>query len=142
MAQSTTTGSPHERPIGSNSSALCLTRQSPQLPNDQVKFATYTRDSATGNDYADQRYYTSTLGRFMIVDQSVSSLRLSNPQSWNRYSYASGDPINANDPTGLCTAMLAGLTMDPTDPDFDNEQIALGAVAGYPYSGWGRSLGG
>ncbi len=29
-------------------------RNAPQLPNDQVKFATYTRDSATGNDYADQ----------------------------------------------------------------------------------------
>ena len=43
-------------------------RNSPQLPNDQVKFATYTRDSATGNDYADQRYYTSVLGRFMTPD--------------------------------------------------------------------------
>ena len=34
-------------------------------PNDQTKFATYTRDSATGLDYAMNRYYSSTLGRFM-----------------------------------------------------------------------------
>ena len=26
-------------------------------PNDELKFATYTRDAATGLDYADQRYY-------------------------------------------------------------------------------------
>jgi len=38
---------------------------SPSPPNDQVKFATYTRDSATGLDYADQRYYTASLGRFL-----------------------------------------------------------------------------
>jgi len=105
-------------------------RNSPQLPNDQVKFATYTRDSATGNDYADQRYYTSVLGRMMTVDQSEASLRLTSPLTWNRYSYATGDPVNSNDPTGLCTAMLAGITMNPLDPNFDNEQIALGAVAG------------
>src|SRR5690348_1839749 len=38
------------------------------LPNDQVKFATYTRDGVSGLDYADQRYYTSQLGRFMTPD--------------------------------------------------------------------------
>ncbi len=76
-------------------------RNSPQLPNDQVKFATYTRDSATGNDYADQRYYTSVLGRFMTMDPFRGSASLGNPQSWNRYAYAVGDPANSFDPTGL-----------------------------------------
>ena len=75
-------------------------RNSPQLPNDQVKFATYTRDSATGNDYADQRYYTSTLGRFMTPDPYVASAGPGIPQSWNRYAYAGGDPANRNDPFG------------------------------------------
>ena len=76
-------------------------RNSPQLPNDQVKFATYTRDSATGNDYADQRYYTSTLGRFMTDDPSGDGWDAENPQSWNTYAYSLGEPINLNDPTGL-----------------------------------------
>ncbi len=83
-------------------------RNSPQLPNDQVKFATYTRDSATGNDYADQRYYTSTLGRFMTPDPYGGSAMTNNPTSWNRYGYVNGDPVNSSDPTGedlvpLCT---------------------------------------
>ena len=78
-------------------------RNSPQLPNDQVKFATYTRDSATGNDYADQRYYyTSVLGRFMTADPYRGSMDPKQPQSLNRYAYVWGDPLNSNDPSGLC----------------------------------------
>ena len=42
--------------------------RSGQPGDDTVRFATYTRDSATGNDYADQRYYASTFGRFMTPD--------------------------------------------------------------------------
>jgi len=32
--------------------------------NDHMEFATYTRDSYTGLDYADQRFYASSYGRF------------------------------------------------------------------------------
>jgi RHS repeat-associated protein len=87
-------------------------RNSPPLYNDQVKFATYTRDSATGNDYADQRYYTSTLGRFMSPDPYSASGGPNNPKSWNRYSYASGDPANGNDPSGRLTCTLDGIGTD------------------------------
>jgi RHS repeat-associated protein len=73
---------------------------SPQTSNDRVKFATYTRDSYTGLDYADQRFYASTYGRFNIPDPFGGSIHNGNPQSWNRYSYTLGDPINGNDPTG------------------------------------------
>jgi RHS repeat-associated protein len=38
------------------------------LGNDQFKFATYWRDSATGLDYANQRYYVNNFGRFMTPD--------------------------------------------------------------------------
>jgi hypothetical protein len=30
-------------------------------------------------------------------------VRLSNPQSWNRYAYVQRDPVNHNDPSGLTT---------------------------------------
>ena len=35
------------------------------VPQDAVGFATYTNDSATGLEYADQRYYANNFGRFM-----------------------------------------------------------------------------
>jgi len=76
-------------------------RNSPPLANDQVKFSTYTRDSATGLDYADQRYYSSTFGRFMGPDPYLGSSNPRNPGSWNRYAYVEGDPVNYTDPDGL-----------------------------------------
>ncbi len=55
----------------------------------------------TGNDYADQRYYSSTFGRFMTPDPYRSSGGRTSPQSWNRYTYVEGDPTNHTDRTGL-----------------------------------------
>ncbi len=71
--------------------------------NDRTKFGTYTRDSYTGLDYADQRYYASTYGRFNTADRLMSSAQPSTPLTWNRYGYVEGDPINRRDPTGLCS---------------------------------------
>jgi RHS repeat-associated protein len=68
--------------------------------NDKDKFATYFRDSSTGLDYAMNRYYGSNLGRFLTPDPYGGSAKPDNPQTWNRYSYVTNDPINANDPSG------------------------------------------
>ncbi len=70
-------------------------------PNDQMKFATYTRDSATGLDYAMNRYYSNSLGRFMSPDPYKVSAGPGDPQSWNRYSYTRSDPVNRVDPRGM-----------------------------------------
>jgi RHS repeat-associated protein len=77
--------------------------------NDREKFATYTRDSYTGFDYADQRYYASTYGRFNSPDPYQASGGPSSPASWNRYSYVGGDPINRYDPRGLLSICPDGL---------------------------------
>jgi RHS repeat-associated protein len=72
--------------------------------NDQVKFATFTRDGATGLDYADQCYYSNQFGRFMTPDPykaGTGSGDPQTPQSWNRYTYVQGDPINFRDRKGL-----------------------------------------
>jgi RHS repeat-associated protein len=69
--------------------------------NDREKYATYTRDSATGLDYAMNRYYASQWGRYLSPDPSSKSIAPGNPQSWNRYPYVDGDPSNHTDPSGL-----------------------------------------
>jgi RHS repeat-associated protein len=88
--------------------------------NDRVKFATYTRDSYTGLDYAQQRYYASSYGRFNTPDPFGSSAQLNMPLTWNRYSYVGGDPANRKDPTGLCSEddWWSGCDCndDPNDP--------------------------
>jgi len=72
------------------------------LPNDQFKYATYWRDSATSLDYADQRYYVNSFGRFMTADPYRASMDVKQPQSFDRYAFVWGDPINSADPSGLC----------------------------------------
>ncbi len=69
--------------------------------NDRTKFATYTRDGVTGLDYADQRFYASSYGRFNTPDPFKASGFATDPASWNRYSYTRGDPDNRNDKHGL-----------------------------------------
>jgi RHS repeat-associated protein len=69
--------------------------------NDTQKFATYTRDSATGLDYAQNRYYASQIGRFTTADPYVASGGSEAPQGWNRYAYVQNDPVNYGDPSGL-----------------------------------------
>jgi RHS repeat-associated protein len=51
-------------------------------------------------DYMLARSYSSSLGRFMAVDPASGSARPTNPQSWNRYSYAGNNPVRYVDPNG------------------------------------------
>jgi RHS repeat-associated protein len=108
--------------------------ETPSTVNDRQKFGTYYRDSATGFDYADQRYFSSQTARFLTPDRYRRSARRGNPNSWNRYTYVIGDPVNFNDPRGLCATMLAGITMSPGSGAFDNLAIQLGATSGFPYN--------
>src|SRR5213592_3211464 len=76
-----------------------LTESTPST-NDK-KFTTYQRDSEWGLDYAMNRYYANTGGRFVSADAKGSSAKLTNPQTLNRYVYIKNDPINDTDPDGL-----------------------------------------
>jgi RHS repeat-associated protein len=90
-----------------------------------VAFATYTRDSWTGLDYADQRFYASSYGRFLTPDPSNSTpTSPSNPrapQSWNRFSYVTGDPVNQMDPAGTDGCSGDGSCSDCVDNPFAPE---------------------
>jgi hypothetical protein len=52
-------------------------------------------------DYADQRYYSSIMGKLLTPDPTQDGVDLTDPQSFNAYSYASNDPANSTDPDGL-----------------------------------------
>ncbi len=67
----------------------------------RTKFATYYRDNKTSFDYAMNRYYNNSWGRFLTPDPYGPSAKPANPLSWNRYAYVANDPVNRNDPSGL-----------------------------------------
>ncbi len=78
-----------------------------------VAFGTYHRDGywsmitgsfvTRGLDYAQNRFYDPARGRFTSADPAASGT-IARPNSWNRYSYTEGDPVNFNDPEGLFIA--------------------------------------
>ncbi len=95
-------------------------------------FTSYERDSETGTDYAMNRQYGQSVGRFNRVDPLASSADKGSPQSWNRYAYAVSDPVNKVDRMGLyafsptgednpCDAVF-GVQILPANP-FDTEDI-------------------
>jgi RHS repeat-associated protein len=65
------------------------------------QYTGYERDTESGLDYAQARYYSSQHGRFTSVDPLMASASIKNPQTFNRYSYALNSPYKFTDPLGL-----------------------------------------
>ncbi len=59
------------------------------------------KDTESGLTYLRARYYDPTIGRF--TSQDPLSGTVDDPASQNGYSYASNDPVDFNDPTGMVT---------------------------------------
>ena len=70
-------------------------------PSEDFGFTGYYRDWVTGLDYAQQRYYSPSIGRFTTADPYMPSAAIGRPQSLNRYAHVENDPVNFVDPTGL-----------------------------------------
>ena len=108
------------------------------VPGGAFRFAMYWRDEGSELDYADQRYYQRTMGRFLTADPYLASGGASEPGSWNRYAYTRGDPVNRVDPRGL----------DDCSPDADfcttgtgRAQTFCEAWPNHPNCGLGSSSG-
>ncbi|UQX03669.1 ricin-type beta-trefoil lectin domain protein [Streptomyces sp. RerS4] len=73
-------------------------------------------DTNTGLTHIGAREYDSTIGRFISVDPIID---ITQPFQMNGYTYASGNPINKSDPTGLiesdCYAGHCGGHYNPRD---------------------------
>ncbi|MFY9607489.1 MAG: RHS repeat-associated core domain-containing protein, partial [Blastocatellia bacterium] len=59
-------------------------------------FANYEREGESALDYSVNRWYSSSLGRFLSVDPVIGT----GPQKTNRYGYSMNDPTNLFDPDG------------------------------------------
>ena len=64
------------------------------------RFTSYDRDG-NGSDEAMHRRYNSWHSRFEQPDPYGGSYDMTDPQSFNRYTYAQNDPVNFVDPLGL-----------------------------------------
>ena len=62
------------------------------------QFTGQIRDDETSLYYYGGRYYDAELGRFTQPDHTIADL--SNPQSYNRYSYCVNNPLRYTDPDG------------------------------------------
>ncbi len=65
------------------------------------------RLDGTGLHFYNARYYASGLGRFVSADTIV--LETKNSQAYNRYIYASNNPIKYVDPSGHCWGLASGV---------------------------------
>ncbi|MFV0388158.1 MAG: RHS repeat domain-containing protein [Pyrinomonadaceae bacterium] len=65
------------------------------------KFTGYERDEESNLDFAQARMYGNSYGRFTSPDPLLSSGRIENPQTWNRYAYVLNNPLLYIDPLGL-----------------------------------------
>jgi RHS repeat-associated protein len=75
--------------------------------NDTFRFAQTYRDSDSGLDYAQARYYASDVGRFLTPEPDPL-MPAKNPQATNRYNYTLNNPVNFTDPSGQFLAEVCG----------------------------------
>jgi RHS repeat-associated protein len=95
----------------------------------------YESDVESSTDYAVNRQYSQSTGRFLSADPYEASAGANDPQSWNRYTYVLNDPIHNTDALGLlmappveeggCGAIGIG---DPLQGKLDPPEIRLKQV--------------
>lgn len=86
--------------------------------NLRQKFTGYEKDTETDLDFARNRYYSGKVGRFSTVDPLMASAEITDPQSFNRYSYVLNNPLNLIDPSGLMSDPPGGWYR-PAEPGED-----------------------
>jgi RHS repeat-associated protein len=90
---------PFGEEIGSNVGLRSSSQGYSATDTNRFKYGLTERDSTTGLDHTWWRKYESTSGRWTSPDPLGGSV--SNPQTFNRYSYTQNDPVNFVDPSGL-----------------------------------------
>jgi len=83
------------------------------------KFTGRRLDAETGLYYYRARYYSSALGRFLQTDP------VGYGPDMNQYAYTYNDPVNRNDPSGLCSETGSHIKGGPTGRQCPGETEGL-----------------
>jgi RHS repeat-associated protein len=91
----------------SKSTTVLGLRAALHLERVRSRYTGKERDTESGNDYFEARYYSSAMGRFQSPDwsekpEAVPYADLENPQTLNLYSYMRNNPLSGTDPDGHC----------------------------------------
>jgi RHS repeat-associated protein len=104
-----------------------------------VHFTGQDRDTESGLDHFWYRQYSATQGRWMSPDPAgMAVVELSNPQTWNRYTYVTNNTMNRSDSDGLCDVVIGGITessMDTGAQGLTQFANSIGANLAFPYAG-------
>jgi RHS repeat-associated protein len=71
-----------------------------------MKYTGHERDAATALDYMHARHYNFGVGRFLSVDTGTPEPPV--PHGWNRYVYATNNPLRRVDPSGDSSLLFDG----------------------------------
>jgi RHS repeat-associated protein len=102
-------------------------------PSTRTDYTGYEKDSESGLEFAQARYYNSQHGRFTTVDPMIASATIKNPQTFNRYSYVLNSPYKFSDPLGLlpmipytgCSAEASSCDKGSIEADYAEASIEV-----------------
>ncbi|MDQ3800105.1 MAG: RHS repeat-associated core domain-containing protein [Acidobacteriota bacterium] len=114
--------------------------ESQSAGGERLRFTGHERDTnhAPGQAlyYMHARYYGMEQGKFFSVDPG-RDFDPRQPQSWNLYAYARGNPVNRTDPTGRYTVKKGqGEAFRYTSADLNND----GGISSSEVSAWEAEL--
>jgi RHS repeat-associated protein len=98
--------------------------------SDEIRktFTGYEHDEESDLDFAQARYYQKTHGRFTTTDPLLSSGNVSNPQTWNRFTYTLNNPVGIVDPTGMyvCDSSVSAGDCQQIENAYNRLTLVLG----------------
>jgi RHS repeat-associated protein len=95
-------------------------------------------DAGTSLSYLMSRYYDGVRGQFLSQDPMFwGRQNLADPQSFNVYSYAQGNPITGKDPTGLSLAEYSAMPANVGGFSAGDEMATYRGVPIYSHGAYG-----
>jgi RHS repeat-associated protein len=100
------------------------------VDNLRQKFTSYEADAETGLNFAQARYQSPMQGRLTSADPFAGSAAVTDPQTFNRYTYVRNNPVNSTDPSGAVAgrpgfSSIADFNLgDVTAAHANNDEIA------------------